>query len=110
MALPRTAGRKGHRTRKLFAAIRAESDICCYCGHPGAHDVNHNQPLSTHRHLALTRTNLAVIHGATNPCPHCPPRWSRRHQALIPTNCNSIVGARPLDVALAQRNDSSRNW
>lgn len=104
----RRAGRSGRPTIRLFAKVREQSDICCYCGHPGARQVNHNEPLSKRPDLALDPANLAVIHGWDCPCPICPWRWSVKHRRLMPANCNGILGAKRL--ADAHRGEGWRAW
>lgn len=83
--------------------MRAATDICSYCGHPGAREVNHDEGYARRPDLALDPDHLSVIHGASCRCPHCPPVWSARLRRLVQPNCNGIVGSRRLADALADR-------
>ena len=107
------AGRSTRNWKKLRKQILAESDICVWCGHPGARVVNHNIPRGMDITQAENPDNLAPIHGSgVYGCPHCPPRWSRRARRMMPRDCNNEVGRRPLHVARAQRpqHQGSRLW
>jgi len=76
----RTAGRCGRPWRRLRAQILAESDVCHWCGHPGANAVDHLVPISRGGD-PQGRGNLAPIHGRER-CPTCG------------RACNSVKGNR----------------
>lgn len=105
MSLARTAGRKGASWRKCQTVVRARSDICCWCGHPGANDVNHDLGLAAARALGVANdpNHCSPIHGASSGCPVCPRRYSRKTKGMVRRNCNGELGARPLAEALALR-------
>jgi hypothetical protein len=107
-----TAGRKGRGWRWCQTVVRARSDICCWCGHPGARDVNHDLGLAQARALGLANDPgyCSPIHGATSGCPLCPRRYSRKVGRYVRRNCNGELGARPLAQALAQRSQGDRVW
>lgn len=112
-AVYRTAGRKGARWQRCRLIVLARSDICCWCGHPGAGDANHDLGLEVARSQGLANNPdyCSPIHGAFSPCPYCPARWSPKFKRLVQPNCNAILGARPLEVALAERASGvSRDW
>lgn len=110
MALARTAGRKGRPWERTRAAVfHRDGDLCVWCGHPGSNAVNHNDGFAANPHTRLDPDRLSPIHGVEG-CPYCPPVWSKRWQRLVAPNCNSIVGARPLAVALAERAALRRDW
>lgn len=108
-----TAGRKGARWRACQEVVRSRSDICCWCGHGGARDVNHDLGLAVARQLGVANNPdyCSPIHGATSGCPVCPRRWSKKAHGVVSRNCNGQLGARPLAQALAQRVDlGDRPW
>lgn len=101
MAIPSSAGRNHRRWREhIRPAILQASDICCWCGHPGANAVDHVIPKTVAPELAHDPANLRPIHGIEG-CPICPPRRGK------PRRCNgekgSRVGAVPPDLG-------SRSW
>lgn len=111
--MARTAGRKGASWRKCQAVVRErDGDICVWCGHPGANDVNHNLGLARARALGLANdpNHCSPIHGATSGCPVCPPRRSRKAGRVVRRNCNGELGARPLAEALAATRRGDREW
>ena len=113
MSMARTAGRKGASWRKCQTVVRARSDICCWCGHPGANDVNHDLGLAAARALGVANDPdyCSPIHGATSGCPVCPRKRSRKAGRVVQRNCNGELGARPLAEALASRaRAGSRPW
>lgn len=87
----RTAGRSDRRWKeRTRPAILAASDVCHWCGHPGANAVDHVYiPLSVDvdRRHANDPDNLAPIHGREG-CPICPTNRGRRRV------CNNEKGAR----------------
>lgn len=110
MPLARTAGRKGRPWERLRRHIFAtKGDLCVWCGHPGSNAINHDDGYTASPETRMDPDRCSPIHGVEG-CPHCPRVWSRQHDRLVPPNCNSIVGARPLAVALAQRAMAVRDW
>lgn len=107
----RTAGRKGYTWRKTRQAVFAtKGDLCCWCGHPDANAVNHDDGrANSHPSTWNDPRRCSPIHGHPG-CPWCPKVWSRRASGLVAPNCNSILGGRPLAVALAQRAARVRDW
>lgn len=109
------AGRGTRKWRELRRRVLSESDICVWCGHPGAQNVNHNIPRGMAPNLAEDINNLAPIHGYNRwtriqGCPICPWRWSKRLRRMAPRDCNNEVGRRPLHVAMTQQHTGSRLW
>ena len=98
----RTAGRSDRRWKeRTRPAVLAASDICHWCGHPGANAVDHHPiPLSVAPWLANDPDNLAPIHGREG-CPVCPPNRGRRR------NCNNEKGAK---VNAMPPTPGSRAW
>jgi hypothetical protein len=107
----RTSGRKGRGWRECQAVVRARSDICCWCGHPAALDVNHDLGLVEARALGVANDPdyCSPIHGIRSRCPVCPKRWSPRLKTYVRRACNSELGNRPLHEALRSRG-GSRRW
>lgn len=105
----KSAGRCGAVWRRTQATVLSRSDICCFCGHPGADAVNHDDGWLLAPQSRNDPDRCSPIHGVAG-CPYCKPRWSKKLRRLVPPACNSLVGARPLAVALAQRAGFSRDW
>ena len=97
MSNARTGGRKGRPYRRARAAVLAESDLCWWCGHPGATAVDHVVPRANggSNHI----DNYAPIHGVDG-CPVCPPRNGK------PRRCNGEKGAKTGPPPAS----GSRNW
>ena len=102
----KTAGRSTRRWKtKVRPAILGASDVCHWCGHPGANDVDHHPiPYSV---LALTAPEhlenpdyCRPIHGVEG-CPVCPPRNGK------PRRCNQEKGDQVNAVPPAR---ASRQW
>ena len=66
----RTAGRKGRPWRRAQAQVKHQPDVCSWCGHPGANEVDHIRELWQGGH-PLDPRNHARIHGSSCPCPTC---------------------------------------
>lgn len=97
----RTAGRSTRRWREVIRpGVLNGSDVCWWCGHPGANAVDHLTPISVAPELAESPDNLAPIHGREG-CPICPPRAGRRRV------CNNEKGNRINAVAPTP---GSRAW
>lgn len=96
----RTAGRTTRRWREVVRpSILRASDVCHWCGHPGANAVDHIIPLAAAPELAEDPSNLAPIHGREG-CPVCAPRGGRRRV------CNGEKGGRISSPPVP----GSRNW
>jgi len=97
-----SAGRTDRRWReRTRPGVLRTSDICHWCGHPGANAVDHHPiPLSFDRTLANDPDNLKPIHGIEG-CPYCPLRRGKRRV------CNGEKGNKPFAVPPAQ---GSRPW
>ena len=97
----KTAGRTTRRWReRIRPAVLRASDICHWCGHPGANTVDHIIPISVAPELAEDFANLAPIHGREG-CPVCAPRSGK------PRVCNGEKGGR---VNVRPPVPGSRNW
>lgn len=91
----RAVGRVYRRNRE---AVLAASDICVLCGHPGARQTDHGDPLSMGGDRDSV-DNLYPAHGGNragldNPCPTCGKR------------CNQVKGNGTRKVKPVV----SRNW
>ncbi len=81
--MPRSKGRTGKAWRDARIAILAASDVCWWCGHPGADNVDHVIPLS-HGGPPLDPGNLRPAHGV-NRCPTCRRQCNQdRHRQTPP--------------------------
>ena len=66
----RHAGRSGRPWRRIRKQVLANSDLCAWCGHPGAKEVDHKTGLYRGGN-PTQRANLQPMHGSSGPCPTC---------------------------------------
>ena len=92
------------------APALAASDICVWCGHPGARDGGHIYPASRFPAMAYDPTNIVPMHGSKASCPQCPLRRAAKGRRMIRRNCNAEVGARIMWVEAIPEGTGSRDW
>lgn len=95
--------------KRLVKGVLDRSDVCVWCGHPGARAGGHRYPVKTHPHLALDPDNIDPVHGIEG-CPYCPRVWSRRKRTHVQRNCNSEIGARVVGLDAVPTGSGSRDW
>jgi hypothetical protein len=96
-----SAGRTDRRWReRTRPGVLNASDICHWCGHPGARAVDHIIPRSIAPELANDPANLAPIHGIEG-CDYCPTRRGKRRV------CNGEKGNK---VNAVPPDHGSRPW
>jgi hypothetical protein len=89
------AGAEGARWRRLVSYVIARDyGVCHICGHAGATEADHLEPVTENSERALDASNLKAAHGM-KPCPVC------SQAAGKPVRCNQIRGA--MSVARARR-------
>jgi hypothetical protein len=82
--------------------LRRYGTTCHICGHPGAAQADHLEPLAENPGRALDIENLRPAHGASrgggsNPCPVCTPAAEARGYG--PVYCNTVRQAMSVDRA-----------
>jgi len=99
------AGRTGRPWLRMRQYVfHTKGDVCCWCGHPGAGDINHDDGWANSPETRMDPDRMSPIHGVYGGgCPYCPWVWSRKLGRMAPVICNSVVGKQPLAVALAKR-------
>jgi hypothetical protein len=88
---------KGRRWEAFARSVIAEhAGICHVCGHAGALQLDHLEPVTERPELTWIRSNCRPAHGVSvrrNPCPVCSPQAGR------PVYCNQLRGGLSVDRA-----------
>lgn len=70
----RWAGRKGRTWREAKAQLNATSQLCWWCGHPGAYEADHEPAREVLLKLGMDPNDLRYlrpIHGGSCRCTTC---------------------------------------
>jgi hypothetical protein len=70
--------------------LRRLGDSCGICGHPGATDLDHIEPVSVNPARVMDPTNVRPAHGISG-CPYCAPIVTKNGSKR--PACNQIRGA-----------------
>jgi hypothetical protein len=84
----------GHRWTIFTQLVLRTYGDGCWCGHGGARQVDHLEPVADRPDLAWTLANCRPAHGAPgNPCPVCSKACGRK------IHCNQLRGPMSIDRA-----------
>lgn len=92
--MPRSKHRTGRPFRRAKALMHeAYGYTCIHCGHGGAGEADHLDPVSLYPDQPVDYTRMRPSHGSNYPCPICPGKQPGQGRA-----CNQERGTRSIDV------------
>lgn len=92
--MPRSKHRVGRPYRRAKAQMHAAYGYTCiHCGHEGAGEADHLNPVALHPDQPVDYRLMRPSHGANAPCPTCPGKRAGQGRA-----CNQERGTRSIDA------------
>jgi hypothetical protein len=103
--MPRSRHRVGrpYRTarKRMFAMY---GTICHLCGHDGAGEADHLDPISLTPGQRIDPQRMRPAHGSNAPCPVCVGADGK------PRACNQERGTKPIEALTTRRPPTSESW
>jgi hypothetical protein len=90
--VPRSHHRAGRPFRTAKTLMHQHYGYTCHlCGHPGAHEADHLDPISLHPDQPIDWRRMRPAHGSNSPCPICPGKDGKGRA------CNQERGTKSID-------------
>lgn len=100
--MPRSKHRTGRPWRTAKQRMHQEYGHTCHiCGHEGAHEADHLDPLAHNPDQPIDWRRMRPAHGSNSPCPICPGRAGKAGKAGKGRACNQERGVKDIIDAVS---------